>query len=40
MGKPLREQREHFPFRFDAREKAQQVVRRRLLHGYTITAML
>ena len=38
IGRVPRTQVEYFVFRFDAREQAQRVIRRRLGHGYQITA--
>jgi predicted DNA-binding WGR domain protein len=38
IGKPQRTWVEYFPFRFDARERSCAIVRRRLLHGYRVTA--
>lgn len=37
IGRSPRTQVEHFLFRFDAKEHAQRIIRRRLAHGYKIT---
>lgn len=36
IGRSPRTQVEYFVFRFDAREQAQRIIRRRLAHGYQI----
>jgi predicted DNA-binding WGR domain protein len=37
IGRSPRTMVEYFVFRFDAKERAQRIVRRRLAHGYQIT---
>lgn len=36
IGRSPRTQVEYFVFRFDAKERAQRIIRRRLAHGYQV----
>ncbi len=40
IGKPRQQKLEFFLFRFDARQRAQQIIRQRLRHGYCVTTPL